>query len=30
MLAVAASCKLAAMGDLVTLRPVTEDDLSGL
>jgi RimJ/RimL family protein N-acetyltransferase len=30
MLAVAASCKLAAMGDLVTLRPVTEDDLSWL
>src|SRR6185503_17076955 len=26
--AVAGSCKLAAMGDLVTLRPVTEDDLS--
>ena len=30
MLAVAVSCKLAAMGDLVTLRPVTEDDLSWL
>ena len=29
-LAVAVSCKLAAMGDLVTLRPVTEDDLSWL
>ena len=28
--AVAASCKLAAMGDLVTLRPVTEDDLAWL
>ena len=26
----AVSCKLAAMGDLVTLRPVTEDDLSWL